>query len=130
MENKGYPVRRFEQSTRRYVQTMRLRGDAALIARYCEAHDEAHFWREIGEGIRSVGILEMEIFIDGDVLVMVVEAPDNFRWDEAMARLATLPRQQEWEDHVAQWQDCSAGATSAAKWSMMRRMFHLYDSTP
>ena len=42
-------------------------------------------------------------------------------------RLATLPRQQEWEDYVAMFQNCAEGATSDEKWQMMERMFHLYD---
>ena len=75
----------------------------------------------------AVGILEMEIYILGTRLVMIVETAPDFQWDEAMARLATLPRQEEWEAHVAQFQQCAAGATSDQKWQMMERMFHLYD---
>ena len=53
-------------------------------------------WREIRDGIRAVGILEMEIYILDTSLFMIVETPLDFDWDEAMARLATLPRQAEW----------------------------------
>ena len=53
-------------------------------------------------------------------------APENFDWDSAMARLATLPRQEEWEAHVAQFQQCAANATSDEKWQMMERIFYLY----
>ena len=45
-----------------------------------------------------------------------------------MARLATLPRQAEWESHVAQFQNCTADATSDEKWQMMERMFYLYEN--
>ena len=31
---------------------------------------------------------------------MIMEAPDDFDFDAAMARMATLPRQQEWEEYV------------------------------
>jgi L-rhamnose mutarotase len=44
-----------------------------------------------------------------------------------MARLATLPRQAEWEAFVAQFQKCDPNATSDGKWMMMQRIFHLYD---
>jgi L-rhamnose mutarotase len=57
---------------------------------------------------------------------MIVETPLDFDWDSAMARLATLPRQQEWEDYMAIFQDCAEGATSDEKWQMMDRMFYLY----
>lgn len=125
MEN-GYQSKQYAQPTKRYVQTMNLRDDDELIARYREAHDKDHFWDEIKQGIRQVGILEMEIYIRGNVLVMIVDAPLDFHWDTAMRRLATLPRQAEWEDYVARFQQCAAGATSDEKWQMMERMFYLY----
>ena len=58
---------------------------------------------------------------------MIVEAPADFDWDSAMARLATMPRQQEWEDWNARFQDCRPGETSDEKWKMLERMFHLYE---
>lgn len=127
MTTEGYQVRPYRQPVKRYCQTLDLRDDPELIARYVEAHDRLHAWPEIREGIRSVGILEMEIYILGNRLFMIVEAPLDFNWDEAMRRLATLPRQQEWEDFVSLFQACRPGATSSDKWRMMRRMFYLYD---
>ena len=53
--------------------------------------------------------------------------PDDFDWDTAMARLATLPRQAEWEAYTSRFQAVAPGQTSNEKWQMMERMFHLYD---
>ncbi len=127
METKENENKKGTMPTKRYVQTMQLKDDAELIRLYRQAHDKEHFWREIGEGIKQVGILEMEIYISGTTLVMIVDAPSDFDWNEAMKRLATLPRQAEWEDHVAQFQQCAAGSTSDQKWNMMEKMFHLYE---
>ena len=69
----------------------------------------------------------MEIYILANRLVMIVETPQDFDWDSAMKKLASLPRQAEWEAYVSQFQQCSAEATSDEKWQMMERMFHLYD---
>lgn len=63
----------------------------------------------------------------GTRAVMIVETAHDFDWDEAMARLATLPRQQEWEDYMAIFQQAEPGATSAEKWRPMQRVFHLYE---
>jgi L-rhamnose mutarotase len=71
--------------------------------------------------------LEMEVYIVGDRLVMIVDAPADFDWDTAMARLATMPRQAEWEEAVGKYQRSTPGATSNEKWTMMERIFHLYD---
>ena len=112
---------------KRYVQTMDLKDEPALIARYRRAHSREESWQEIRDGIRQVGILEMEVYILGARLVMIVEAPEDFQWDDAMARLATLPRQAEWEEFVAQFQRCDPSATSDEKWQMMERIFYLYE---
>ena len=123
----GYSVKEYGQAVKRYVQTMELKDDAALIAEYQRRHSQGEAWPEILEGIRQVGILDMQKFILGTQLVMIVETPLDFDWDSAMARLATLPRQQEWEDYMAIFQQCKPGATSDEKWQMMRRMFYLYE---
>jgi L-rhamnose mutarotase len=123
---KGFKQKPYDVPVKRFVQTMELRNDPELIELYKKAHSEAEHWREINEGIRAVGILEMEIYILGTRLVMIVDAPEDFQWDEAMARLATLPRQAEWEAYVARFQQCAEGQRSDEKWQMMDRMFHLY----
>ena len=124
---KGYPVKYFDQPVRRFCQTLDLKDDPELIERYKRVHSKEESWPEIRAGIREVGILEMEIYILGNRLFMIVETPLDFDWDSAMARLATLPRQQEWEDFVALFQASKPGASSAEKWQMMERMFYLYD---
>lgn len=105
---------------------MDLKNDPELIAKYKEAHDRLHAWPEILAGIREVGILEMEIYMLGNQLVMIVDAPADFDWQEAMDRLATLPRQAEWEAFVARFQGCRADARSDEKWIEAERIFRLY----
>ena len=58
---------------------------------------------------------------------MIVETPVDFEWETAMAKLATLPRQAEWEQLVDKYQQCLPGGSSDDKWKMMERMFYLYD---
>ena len=123
----GYHVKEYGQPVKRFVQTMDLKDDPELIAEYKRRHSQAEAWPEIRAGIREVGILDMQIFILGTRLVMIVETPIDFEWDRAMARLATLPRQQKWEDYMAIFQQCAEGATSDEKWQMMERMFYLYE---
>lgn len=123
----GYERKEFGVPVKRYCQTMDLKDDPALIAKYIEAHNRYNSWPEIRAGIRSIGILEMELYILNNRLFMIVETPHDFEWKCAMAKLATLPRQAEWEDFTSMFQVCQKGATSAQKWSMMKRIFYLYD---
>lgn len=123
----GYMQKTYTGKTKRYVQTLELRDDPEMIKEYLKWHSEEHHWKEIRDGIKEVGILEMEIYILGTRLVMIVDTPEEFNWKEAMDRLATLPRQAEWEAFVAQLQGCREDARSDEKWNIMERMFHLYD---
>jgi len=123
----GYIQSPREGRVKRYVQTLDLSDDPEMIREYRKWHSEDFHWREIREGIRAVGILEMEIYILGTRLVMIVDAPEDFDWTAAMNRLATLPRQAEWEAFVAKLQGCRTDARSDEKWQMMERMFRLYD---
>ena len=122
----GYQTKQFDFPTKRYCQTLDLKDDPALIAEYVDRHSEAKHWPEINEGIRSVGILEMEIYLIGTCLFMIVETALDFDWDTAFARLATLPRQAEWEDYMAVFQMSKPGTSSAEKWQLMDRIFRLY----
>ena len=123
----GYRQKQYGVPTKRYVQTLELRSNEEARREYIKWHSTEYSWKEIRDGIREVGILEMEIYIIGNMLVMIVDTPLDFDWDTAMTRLATLPRQAEWEAFVSQFQGCSADATSNEKWQMMERMFYLYE---
>ena len=113
-------------TTKRYVQFLKICDNPELVALYRKWHSQEYNWEEVREGIRQVGILEMEIYILGSFLVMIVDTPADFQWKEAMDRLATLPRQAEWEAFVSRFQGCDADARSDEKWQPMERMFYLY----
>ena len=123
----GYPTKSHSVPVKRYCRTMNLKPDDTLIREYIRRHSEGEVWTEILAGIREVGILEMEIYLLSNRLFMIVDTPADLDWDSAMARLATLPRQQEWEDYMSLFQDCHAGDTATDKWQMMERIFHLYE---
>ena len=123
----GYKQKKFEGRTKRYVQFLELASEGEAREEYIRCHSKEVQWKEVRDGIREVGILEMEIYIRGRQLVMIVEAPEDFDWDAAMAKLATLPRQAEWEAFVSKAQGCPPDARSDEKWQMAERMFYLYD---
>ncbi|MCQ2307745.1 MAG: L-rhamnose mutarotase [Bacteroidales bacterium] len=123
---KGYKSKRYDFPTVHYCRTLELRNNPELIKEYRRRHEKGNVWQEIIDGIRQVGILEMEIYILGTRLFMIVETPADLDLDAAMNKLATLPRQAEWEAYMSELQDTSANATSDEKWQMMERMFYLY----
>lgn len=107
----------------RIVKTLTLHDDPNLIEDYCEVH--RNIWPEIRAGIKEVGVSTMDIYLLGNLLVMIIEASDDVDLDEAFSKLAGMPRQQEWEEFVARFQNCDPGSSSAAKWKPMTRIFSL-----
>lgn len=123
---KGYPVKKHKVPARRYCQTLDLRNDPALIAEYKRLHGPEGIWPEILEGIKRAGVLEMEIYLLGTRLFMIVDLPADRSWDDVMSCMAQQPRQTEWEALTARFQQAVAGARSEEKWQLMQRIFHLY----
>ena len=122
----GYRVKDYQQPVKRYCQTLSLKENPELIAEYKKRHRQENACPEIQAGIKEVGMLEMESYILGSRLFMIVETPLDFDWETAMKRFSTLPRQQEWEDYMSIFQQAAEGASSAEKWHRMERMFKLY----
>ncbi|NDV78097.1 L-rhamnose mutarotase [Dysgonomonas sp. 511] len=129
METKasGYKSNKYDFPTKKYCQTLDLKDDPKLIEEYIKRHSKEEHWPVIREGIREVGILEMEIYLFGNCLFMIVETPLDFDWDDAFSRLATLPKQAEWEEYMSVFQNAEKGASSSEKWQLMDRIFKLYE---
>lgn len=88
MKQEGYVQKQFGIKTKRFCQTLDLKDEPELIAAYKQLHDEDHVWREILDGIKEVGILEMEIYLLENRLFMIVETPEDFNWNDSMEKLA------------------------------------------
>ncbi|HEY9124958.1 MAG TPA: L-rhamnose mutarotase [Bacteroidales bacterium] len=110
---------------KRYCKTMELRNDAQLIEAYKKAHAKGAAWPEITQGMKEVGIIDMEIYLFGTKLFMIMDTVADFDHDKAMAQLATKPRQSEWEAYMSQFQDTSAEATADQKWQLMERIYKM-----
>ena len=110
---------------KRYCKTLELRNDSKLIAEYKKAHAKGQAWPEITKGIREVGILDMELYLAGTRLFMIMDTVPDFDHDKAIAELAKKPRQSEWEAHMAKFQNSSVEATADEKWRLIERIFKL-----
>lgn len=110
---------------KRYCKTLELRNDAELIKAYKWAHAKGNTWPEINQGMKEVGILDMEIYIFGNKLFMIMDTVPDFDHEKAMTELATKPRQSEWEKHMARFQDTSEDATADEKWQLMERIYKI-----
>ena len=110
---------------KRYCKALKLANDPKLIEEYKKVHTPEEVWPEITKGMREVGITDMEIYILGNQLFMIMDTIADFDHDSAMKVLATKPRQSEWEAYVSRFQKTSAEATADEKWQLMERIYKL-----
>jgi len=110
---------------KRYCKTLFLKDDPKLISQYIDVHKPENIWPEVVAGISGVGIFEMEIYILGRQLFMIMDTYQGFDHDRDMKDLASLPRQPEWEDHVGQYQEVYPGDATGEKWVLMDKVFGL-----
>jgi len=110
---------------KRYCKFLELKNDPDLIEEYKKVHAPGAGWPEITQGMREVGITDMEIYIQGTKLFMIMVTVADFDHDRAMKELAGKPRQAEWEAFVSSFQKSSAEATADEKWQLMERIYKM-----
>jgi L-rhamnose mutarotase len=109
----------------RFCLTLDLKDDPIMIQEYEYWHQKDHIWPEIPAGIRSVGILSMEIYRIHNRLFMIIDTGPEFDFERDMERLSHLPRQSEWEAFVAHYQNSGKNEQAKEKWKLMKQVFSL-----
>lgn len=110
---------------KRHILICDLKNDPALIRQYKEYHAAGNAWPEITESITSAGITDMEIFLAGNRLVMIMETVDDFDAAAKAAADAANPKVQEWETLMDTFQQRIPFAAAGEKWVPMERIFEL-----
>lgn len=109
--------------TRRYCLTLDLKDDPALIAQYKRYHEK--IWPEITESIKSAGIENLEIYLLGTRMFMILEAGPNFSFEAKDRADRANPKVQEWEKLMWKFQKALPQAKPGEKWLLMERIFQL-----
>jgi L-rhamnose mutarotase len=109
--------------TRRYCFTLDLKDDAALIAEYKRYHQA--IWPEITRSIKEAGIEDMEIYLLGSRLFMIVEAGPDFSLEAKAQSDQANPKVQEWEKLMWKFQRPLPQAGPGEKWLLMEKIFKL-----
>ena len=122
---KGYPKATDYKSFKRYCKVLKLQVNKDLIEKYKGVHKPGMVWSEITRGIREVGILDMEIYIHGNYVFMIMDTIPDFDHDKAMKELALKPKQKEWEEYVSQFQQAGEKSATPEKWEIVERIFEL-----
>ncbi|PYT80671.1 MAG: L-fucose mutarotase [Acidobacteria bacterium] len=109
--------------TKRYCQTLDLKDDPKLIAEYRRYHER--IWPEITRSICDAGIEDMEIYLLGTRLFMIMEVNDIFSFEKKAKADAANPTVREWEELMWKFQKSLPGAKPGEKWMLMERIFKL-----
>ena len=109
--------------SRRYCLTLDLQDDPQLIAEYRRHHE--HVWPEVTRSIRDSGIEDMEIYLLGTRLFMIVEVSERFSFDAKSEADRDNPKVQEWERLMWKFQRPLPQAKPGEKWIPMERIFKL-----
>jgi L-rhamnose mutarotase len=110
---------------RRFCLTLDLKDDPNLIAEYKRYHEK--IWPEIIRSIKDSGIQDMEIYLLGTRMFMIMEVNDYFSFEAKTKADQLNPKVQEWETLMGTFQRTLPQAKPGEKWLLMERVFKLED---
>jgi L-rhamnose mutarotase len=109
--------------TRRYCLTLDLQNDSELIAEYRDHHRQV--WPEITKSIRDAGIEDMEIYLLGTRMFLIIEVSENLSFSGKAEADRGNPKVQEWEKLMWKFQRPLPQAKAGGKWVLMEQIFKL-----
>ena len=83
-------------STKRFCFSCDLKDNPKLIEEYKAYHAAGNAWPEITKSIKDAGIVDMQIYLTGNRMFMIMEVDDTFDPVKKAAMDANNPKVQEW----------------------------------
>ena len=87
---------------RRFCLTLDLKDDPKLIEEYKRYHQK--IWPEIAHNIKESGIEDMEIYLRGTRMFMIMEVNESFSFEAKARADQSNPKVQEWENLMWKFQ--------------------------
>ena len=112
----------------RSVLTVNLKDEAGIVETYRRHHREV--WPDVQVSLRRAGVEQMDIYLLGRRLVMVLEMRDGLDYRAAFrAHAASGQRVAQWEALMKSLQEPSEEARAGEWWAVMEPVFHLTQDT-
>jgi L-rhamnose mutarotase len=109
----------------RHVFTVNLRDEPHIMEAYLRHHREV--WPEVQTSLRAVGVEQMDIYLLGRRLVMIVEMRHGLDYRTAfLTHASSSPRVAEWERLMKSLQEPTPDARAGEWWAAMEPVFHLH----
>jgi L-rhamnose mutarotase len=109
--------------TKRYCLTLDLRNDPKLIAEY--KHHHKNIWPEITKSIKDAGIVNLEIYLLGTRMFMVMDVNEKFSFEAKGKSDSKNPKVCEWEELMWKFQQPLPNAKPGEKWLLMEKIYEL-----
>jgi len=109
----------------RHCLTLDLQDDPNKIAEYKRHHEK--IWPEIRDSLFAAGVTDMEIYLIGTHMFMIMDVDDAFSFEKKAAMDAANPKVLEWEALMGNFQAVPEGADPVKRWAAMERVFDLKD---
>ena len=109
--------------TRRFCFTLDLKDDPKLIAEYKRHHER--IWPEITKSIKGAGIEDLQIYLLGTRMFMIMEVNPEFSFEARAKADQANPKVDEWEKLMWKFQQPLPQAKPGEKWLLMEKIFSL-----
>ncbi|EPR70460.1 L-fucose mutarotase, type 2 [Winogradskyella psychrotolerans RS-3] len=111
---------------KRYCFALDLINDSELISEYKKYHER--IWPEITDSIQDAGIDNLEIYLTGNRLFMIMEVNDSFSFEKKSTMDLENPQVQAWENLMWKYQQKLPWAKDNEKWILMDKIYQLQDA--
>jgi L-rhamnose mutarotase len=108
---------------KRYCFALDLVNDPKLISEYKKYHEK--IWPEITKSITSAGIKNLDIYLTGNRLFMIMEVNDSFSFEKKTTMDLENSKVQEWENLMWKYQQKLPFAKEGEKWILMDKIYKL-----
>jgi L-rhamnose mutarotase len=112
-----------ERRRRRFCLTLDLKDDPRLIAEYKQYHERV--WPEITASLKDAGVVDMEIYLLGTRMFMIMEVNEEFSFAKKAKMDLDNPKVREWEDLMGKFQNPLPNASAVERWQLMEKVFEL-----
>lgn len=112
-------------NTKRFCYSCDLKDNPELIAEYKAYHAAGNAWPEITKSIKDAGIVDMEIYLIGNRMFMIMEVEDTFDSIKYSEMNANNPKVQEWKNLMWKYQQELPWAKDGEKWIALEKVFKL-----
>src|SRR5713226_4783478 len=109
--------------SKRHCLGLDLKDSPQLIEEYKRYHQKV--WPEITQSLRDSGIEDMEIYLLGTRLFMIMEVNDRFSFEAKARADQSNPKVQEWENLMWKFQQPLPQAKPGEKGLLMEKSFDL-----